>query len=99
MELDGGRIASPSDVKHLARVLCSGVFIRLYDGIAQEILAAISINGNKLTVMLSTELRGNLFKELLAYLGAFSYVAGSRTLGHMLASMAYMRCQCSVVYR
>jgi hypothetical protein len=87
MEFDGGRIANPSDVKHLARVLCSGVCIRLYDGIAQEILTTVSINGNELSVMLCTQLWIKLFKELLPCLGAFSDVAGRMDLRHKLVSI------------
>jgi hypothetical protein len=38
--LYGCRRADPTDGEHLARVLRSGVLIRLYDGIAKEILTA-----------------------------------------------------------
>jgi hypothetical protein len=86
--LDGGRIADPSDVEHLSRVLRSGFFIRIYDGIANEIITAVSINGNELSVMLFAQLRVNLFKELLSSLGAFSYVAGRIDLGHMFVSIS-----------
>lgn len=72
VELYGCRRADPANVAHLSRVLRSGCFIRLYDGIAKAIITAVSINGNELAVMLCTQLWVHLCKELLACLGAFS---------------------------
>jgi hypothetical protein len=70
MVRDGGRRANPSDVEHLARMLRSGFFIHLYDGIVNAIITTVSINGHTLSVMLCTQLRVNLCKELLASLEA-----------------------------
>ena len=82
----GCRIADPAHVEHLVRMLRSGLFIRIYDGIANAIIAAVSVNGDALPVMLFTQLRANLFKERLSCLGDFPYMAGSIDLGHMFVS-------------
>src|SRR5215469_2882807 len=99
MVLDGGSIANSSDIEHLARILRSGFFIRLHGGVTNEIIAAVSINGNELPMILPTQLWVKLFKELLSCLGDFPYLAGRINLGHMFVSIHAIRCQCSAVFR